>query len=91
MAPQLSAVDTFREALEKETRERGHIYALFECEHWLPVCVGIARRVGFDEYIKNWGIPDYGAHCRCIYEDADPPLYIAEECPMCKTRGNDVR
>jgi hypothetical protein len=83
-ATPVPAVDTFLEALGKETREHGHSYYLFECEHWIPACIGIARRVGFDEYIKNWSIKNFGAHCRCVYEEEAPAVYIAEECPLCR-------
>jgi hypothetical protein len=78
-------VDTFREVLEKDTREHsGHIYAIFECEHWIPVCMGIARRLGFEEYLRDWSKPN-GAHCRCGFEDEDQDyaVYVREECPRC--------
>lgn len=83
-------VDTFKKALETDGREHGHIYCLFECEHWVPACVGVAKRVGFDEYIKNWSIPDFGAHCRCVYEDEAPAFYICEECPLCRAKQTDL-
>ena len=78
------SVETLRELLEKETRERGHVYAMFGCEHWLPICVGIAKRVGFEEYIAHWADPDYGAHCRCVLEDEAPAIYVQEDCPRCQ-------
>ena len=88
----LPDVATFREALEKDPREHGHIYAMFECEHWIPICVGIAKRVGFDEYISHWADPEYGAHCRCGglagEENDDMPVYVSEECPRCKNGNN---